>query len=349
MKPISFTIDSKDPDLSKIRDVARGARDGKVTVFPTEAFYVAGVPMSRPGAFEKVAAFKNVSSGNEPAILIGEWEMLDFLKIKQTPAFKYLSRRFWPGPVVLKAFNDQGEKLSLRFPAHRIATALINASGEPFRTAEIKESSDIAKLPGNEFNFEGKADYILQTGATEYKKNASVVDLTEEFPALEVEGAKSEELKAAIENVKNGKFPRKRILVVCTGNSCRSPMAEGWLKDQVRRKGLSDQIEIFSCGVAARTGAGATSEAIYVMKNNEVDISEHKASLCSKKDVLDADLIIAMSPQHSQFIYGMVPSAKDKIKTFDIEDPIGMSMQVYQQVAGKIEQKLKEIWPIIIS
>lgn len=349
MKPISFTIDSKDPDLSKIRDIARGARDGKLTVFPTEAFYVAGVPMSRPGASEKVAAFYPVSSTEDFEILIGEWEMLDFLKVKQTPAFKFLSRQFWPGPVVLKTLNDKGEKFSLRFPAHRIATALINASGEPFRVTEIKDSSDISKNSGNQFSFDGKADYVLQTGITEYKRNASVVDLTQEFPVLETEGAKDEELKVAIEKVKSGQFPRKRILVVCTGNSCRSPMAEGWLKDQIKRKGLSDQIEVFSCGVAARTGMIATSESVYVMKNREIDISEHKASLCSKKDMLDADLIIAMSPQHSQFIYGMVPSAKDKIKTFDVEDPIGMSMPVYEQVAAKIEQKLKELWPVIVA
>ena len=121
-------------------------------------------------------------------------------------------------------------------------------------------------------------------------------------------------------------------------------MAAGWLKHELRRKGMEDEIEVASCGIGARTGATATTEAILVMKNREIDISGHRSRPCVREDVVDADIIFAMSQEHGTFLSGLVPGLKEKIKVLNIPDPIGMGIMVYEEVIASVDKKMKENW-----
>ncbi len=126
-------------------------------------------------------------------------------------------------------------------------------------------------------------------------------------------------------------------------------MAAGWLEAELRRKGLHEQIEVSSCGIGAREGASATTEAILVMKNREVDITAHRSKPCTRQEVHDADMVFAMSQEHAAFITGLYPGAKDKIKVFNIPDPIGMGVMVYEEVVRSIEKRIRENWKDIIA
>ena len=95
----------------------------------------------------------------------------------------------------------------------------------------------------------GKIDYLIDGGQTELKADSTVVDFTTAEPVILREGAEVQKIKEAIQKIKDGKFLRKKILIVCTGNSCRSPMAEGWLGNELRHRLLSAQIELSSCGI----------------------------------------------------------------------------------------------------
>ena len=85
------------------------------------------------------------------------------------------------------------------------------------------------------------------------------------------------------------------------------------------------------------------------MKNREVDISEHRSRALTREDVISSDLIYAMSVEHAFFITGLVPFAKEKIKVWNITDPIGMGIQVYEDVMKAIEKKTKENWSEIAA
>ncbi len=95
-----------------------------------------------------------------------------------------------------------------------------------------------------------------------------------------------------------------KILFVCTGNICRSPMAEGLL-----RKMRSD-FSVSSAGVSSMDGWNATPEAIEVMQDHGIDISEHSARQVREEMINDADLILTMTERHKKLLTDDYPQAK---------------------------------------
>src|SRR5438034_4194984 len=87
------------------------------------------------------------------------------------------------------------------------------------------------------------------------------------------------------------------ILLVCTGNICRSPMASGFLSGLLRDRGI-DEVRVASCGVSAWEGSPPTPEAVAAMREQGQDISGHVARRMSRRIVESADLIVGMSSEH---------------------------------------------------
>jgi protein-tyrosine-phosphatase len=128
-----------------------------------------------------------------------------------------------------------------------------------------------------------------------------------------------------------------RLLFVCYGNICRSPMAEG-----IARKRLGPRAEVASAGIAA-TGGPAAEEAILVMKLvYDTDISSHIARPVGVYDLSAFDHVIAMDVSifnHLRTIWE-VPEAV--LYGWDIEDPLGMGYEVFKETALKIERRLEQ-------
>lgn len=122
----------------------------------------------------------------------------------------------------------------------------------------------------------------------------------------------------------------KNIIVVCTGNTCRSPMAEGIIKNIIANQGKTD-INVSSMGLCAYDDEPASEYAIEVMDEVGIDIKSHLTRCLMKKDLLDADVIYAMTLQHRDVIIEACSEVEDKIIVADVKDPFGMTSQQYRE------------------
>ena len=121
-----------------------------------------------------------------------------------------------------------------------------------------------------------------------------------------------------------------KILVVCTGNTCRSPMVEGIINKIIADEKIQD-VKVTSMGLSAYDGEGATQYAIDVMKEIDIDISKHESKRVMLQDIVEADKIYVMTLQHQNVILEAFPPAEEKIVVMNISDPFGLNHEKYQQ------------------
>ncbi len=145
----------------------------------------------------------------------------------------------------------------------------------------------------------------------------------------------------------------KKILVICTGNACRSPMAEGLLKKHLKTE---ENFEIVSAGTLSIDGLAPTPSAVLVMKELGIDISSYSSTAFSIALAKVADLILVMADVHKDFVTKAVPGIDKKVflyKEFagiiaenenkSIIDPIGQPLIVYRSVRDEIRNLTQEI------
>jgi protein-tyrosine-phosphatase len=144
------------------------------------------------------------------------------------------------------------------------------------------------------------------------------------------------------------------ILMVCTGNLCRSPMAAGLLRQRLAEHGL-DRHQVSSAGVWAVDGRPASENAITVMAERGIDITDHIAHTVNANDVAEADLILVMSQEHEQIIQNTWPQYSWKVtrisemvgKRKNVRDPYGGSIEEYRNCAdilsGYVERGFQRI------
>jgi len=127
----------------------------------------------------------------------------------------------------------------------------------------------------------------------------------------------------------------KRLLFVCYGNICRSPMAEA-----IARQRLGPAAEVASAGIGA-TGGPPTEEAVLVMKVvYKIDISSHVARPVGAFDLRSFDYIVAMDPSIYHHLRDIWEVPEPVLYGWDIEDPLGSDYQTYKETAQKIERRL---------
>lgn len=154
-------------------------------------------------------------------------------------------------------------------------------------------------------------------------------------------------------NVKLGSIFPRNILFVCTGNNCRSPIAEAMFKDMLAKDPVLSKagIKVSSAGIKTSDLYSTTEETIAVMKERGLSIESHSSRPITPKLLDNSDLILTMEHRQRLTILARYPQLEDR--TFllseyaggsdEIYDPVGGSIELYRAYIQKLEAYLKAI------
>jgi protein-tyrosine phosphatase len=359
-------------DLQNVEDsrdvvhkIVEHLSSGKLVAIPTETVYGIAASALQPKAVERLRLLKSdgQSSPFAMAIRSGD-ECKDFVP-DMSPLALRLSRRVWPGPVTLVLPNNHPDSavyqldsgvqkavthdgtIGIRVSPDELLEQILNLTAGPL----VLTGAD---LSGNEpvveqealAALDGKVDLIVKAGKTHFANRSTVVAVGDDSVEIIREGVVD---KATIDQLCG--FIG---VVVCTGNTCRSPMGEVIFKKLVADKlgctieQLSNHgITILSGGIAAGPGAPAAMQSVTVMEQQGLDLSQHQSRPVTARLANYADLVLTMTNGHRRAIVAQWPTLESRVRTIrsdggDISDPIGSPIPVYQACAEQIEGCLRQ-------
>ncbi|MBR4726632.1 MAG: low molecular weight protein arginine phosphatase [Clostridia bacterium] len=140
----------------------------------------------------------------------------------------------------------------------------------------------------------------------------------------------------------------RHVVFVCTGNTCRSPMAEGIFKKLLAERGITD-VEASSAGIFAMTGDAATENAVRAAERFGADLSDHRARRLTEYLLDEADLFVCMTREHAATLGLYVPPEKLTVLGDGIPDPYGGDLETYMICANRIKTALEAQWTQLVG
>jgi protein-tyrosine phosphatase len=359
-------------DLSQAddpRDVVHRAvaclAQGGIIGMATETVYGLSASALRASAVARLRDLLGLKPSHPVTLLLREpGEVADWVP-HVSALGRRLARRAWPGPVTL-AFPGNGSQglaqrlpaevrplifpegtISLRVPAHPFVREVLRLSPGPLVLSKARDGASGAATTSASLTGCTELRMIVDDGPTRHGRVSTVVRVEDDSWRVIRPGVVDERMLTRMAGT--------IFLFVCTGNTCRSPMADALCKVLVaRRLGCAiDELEdrgfvILSAGMSAAPGMPAAAHAIDVVRSRGGSLSHHASRQVTLELVRQADHIITMTSDHLESLLDRVPDAAPRARLLhpngdDVADPVGADRETYLQTAEAIEEYLERL------
>ncbi|MHC4366087.1 MAG: L-threonylcarbamoyladenylate synthase [Planctomycetota bacterium] len=353
-------LDANRVDEARIRDAAALIDAGGLVAFPTETVYGIACRVESE-SLARLDELKGRTADKYYTLHIGRKGNVD----NYVPTIGLKARKLindaWPGPLTIVFALDETDieqqrgnleadvfeslyrdnSIGIRCPDNAVASALLQQS----KSAVVAPSANVTGRPPASDSHEvlaqlaGQIELLLDAGPCKYKESSTVVKIDKSRMEVLRAGAFSEQQLHDLSKI--------NFLFVCTGNTCRSPMAEGIFRKYLAEKLRCDVddlgsvgYKVNSAGIMGSAAFPATAEAIEACAVEGIDITAHRNKGLSKELIDESDFIFAMERLHLERVVALEPEAGDKCfllaEPNGIPDPIGHPQEYYDSCARTI-------------
>lgn len=311
-------------DVKNIDVVVKTIKEGGVVIVPTDTVYGLICDGLNENGKERIYEIKKRSKEKPLIGFVDTFEKAEkFIEINKNFIMKK-----WPGATTvigkskkkIPFLTSEENKMGIRIPDYPFLLKII----EKFEilastSANISGEKTPSSLSEIQDELKNKVNLVINGGQTKGRES-TIWDISTNPP----------------------KLIRGKVLFVCEGNSCRSPMAEYFFKKFAEEKGV--KIDVNSAGTGIFSAGKITDKTVEVMKKEGIEIKNFIPKPLNFKMVEESDLIFVMEKHQKIKILSFVPEAEDKIFVLDIPDPAGKEILYYEKTRDIIKEKVKNIF-----
>lgn len=362
------TLDWKSSEDTRdiVHLVVQALVEGRKVALPLENGYHAAYSGLNDGVVEHVEKLRASGRVKQITLLLRSGqELLDYIP-NLSPVASRIASRAWPGPLVMNLAVEQSKSLISRLPesvrnlvlvdgrvafrvaSHETVRQALRLMPGPILAAQLLHNANPVRTIDGVDHSSGFA-IVVDDGQTHFSDSATTVSVDDNQCKLLDSGACPQDtlVRAA----------QYLILIVCTGNTCRSPMAEALLRSKFEKRfggetEASRRVYVASAGLNAFPGGPASIEAQATMAARGLSLVEHQSRSVTTHALQTADLILTMTRSHRNAIIDQMPEISSKVKLVsgtnaDVSDPFGGPQAVYaacaEQIDGHLDQWLEQL------
>lgn len=365
MPPVVIDLRQAEDSRDVIHRAVQALAEGKLVAFPTETVYGLAASSLSESAVRRLQSLAGDAAHPISLAIKSADEALDVVPCLG-PLGQRLARRCWPGPVTLVVEDRHPDSVlkqlgaavrhamvrdghvALRVPAHQAVTEVLRLLAGPVALASASRAGQAEAVTAQQVieSLGDEVDLVLDDGRSRFGQPASVVRVRErDFDVIEVGVVSPQTLKRLASMI---------VLFVCTGNTCRSPMAEGVFRHLLAARlgcqsaDLEERgVIVSSAGIAAMLGGRAAREAIEALAPQGIDLTAHESQPLTEQLAKHADLVLAMTRSHRQAILSEWPEAASRVKLLchdgsDVPDPVGGPAEQYARCLAQMRPEIEK-------